>query len=147
MPRGEHARYVPDRPGDYRPHKDGSGSFSSFAVSEQIRKPLKRAAFDIIALAKADPTVTRSTDERDGHYVDHFSINEAHGTYIKTRFGRVPRAVVEVINDAKNAVAVEFGSGESSVGDSAGEGRPQGGWNKQKRPLGRAASRIGDFHE
>lgn len=141
-------RYSPDKAGDFRPHSDGSLPFSAFAVSNQIRKPLRTAAVAIVALAKADPQVAPSDDPRDGHYVDHFSINEVHATYVKTkRDGRTPRSVVEVINDAKNSVAVEFGSGGQSVGDSAGQPRPQGGWNKQKRPLGRAAGKIGDFHE
>ena len=134
--------YKPDRPGDFTPHSDGSGSFSAFAVSDQMRKPLRRAAFEIIAIAKT--VVPRSSDGRDGHYMDHFAINEAHGTYVGK--SRSPRAVVEVTNDAKNAVAVEFGSGEPSLGDSSGQGREQGGWNRAMRPLGRAAALIGDYH-
>jgi hypothetical protein len=137
------ARYRPDKPGDFRPHSDGSGSFSEFTVSPQIRKPLLSAAYEIIAIAKS--LVPRSSDPRGGHYNDHFSINAVTGTYVGKR--RSPRAVVEVINDHPNAPAVEFGSGDPSVGISAGIDRPQGGWNKPKRPLGRAAGQVGDWHE
>lgn len=137
------ARYKPDKPGDFKPHSDGSGSFSEFTVSPQIRKPLLSAGFEIIAIAKA--IVGRSNDPRGGHYSDHFSINSVTGTYVGRR--RSPRAVVEIINDHDSAAAVEFGSGDPSVGDSAGEDRPQGGWNKPKRPLGRAAGQVGDWHE
>ena len=135
-------RYKADRPGDFKPHLDGSGSFSSFAVSPQMRKPLVRASFDIIAIAKS--IVGRSGDPRNGHYSDHFSVNEAAGLVSK-RLG--PRAVAEVINDHDNAPALEYGSGDPSIGESAGLARPPGGWNKPKRPLGRAAGKVGNWRE
>ena len=134
-------RYKPDKPGDFTPHDDGSGSFSTFAVSPQMRKPLMRAAYEIIAIAKT--FVPRSTDPRGGHYQDHFA---AHSTY-DVKVGGIPRAAAEVTNDYVTAAAMEFGSGDPSIGSSAGEDRPQGGWNKPKRPLGRAAGRVGDWHE
>lgn len=136
-------RYIPDRP-QSRGTRDGMLLIGDFAVSAQIRKPCVRAAYDIIAIAKA--IIGRSDDERDGHYADKFAVNEIFGTRIKTKYGMVPHAIAEITNSAKNAVAVEFGSGERSVGDSAGDPREQGGWNKPMRPLGRAASKIGDFH-
>ena len=139
-------RYRPDKVNDFRPHDDGTGSFSAFAVSAQMRKPLVRAAYDIIAIAKT--LVPPSSDSRDGHYRDKFAVNAARATYFKPRRGpRQGRAVAVVINDAKNAVPVEFGSGDPSVGLSAGMDRPQGGWNKPMRPLGRAGGRVGDWHE
>jgi hypothetical protein len=143
---GKRMTYKPDKANDYRPHSDGSGSFSSFAVSPQMRKPLVRAAYDIIAIAKAD--VGRSGDDRNGHYVDGFSVDEVQAAYIKPKRGpRQARAVAEVQNDYWTAPAMEFGSGDPAIGSSAGEERPQGGWNKPKRPLGRAASKIGAWHE
>ena len=139
-PKGKRrAEYVPDEAYDFTPHSDGSGSFSSFATSKQMRRPLLRAAYDIIAIAKT--FVPRSSDDRGGHYQDHFA---AHSTY-DVKMPRGPRAVAEVTNDHRTAAAMEFGSGDPSTGLSKGEERPQGGWNKPKRPLGRAAGRVGDW--
>jgi len=138
-------RYRPDKVNDFRPHDDGTGSFSAFAVSPQMRKPLVRAAYDIIAIAKT--LVSRSGDARDGHYADKFAVNKGRAMYFKPKSGpRQPRAVATIINDAKNAAALEFGSGDESVG-TPGVDRPQGGWNRIMRPLGRAGGRIGDWHE
>jgi hypothetical protein len=134
-------RYKADKPGDFRPHEDGSGSFSSFAVSSQMRKPLVRAGHDIVAIAKT--IVPPSGDPRNGHYNDHFAVHSTYDLKLKTG----PRAVAEVTNDYWTAPALEFGSGDPSIGDSAGEERPQGGWNKPKRPLGKAGGMIGDWHE
>jgi hypothetical protein len=138
--------YKPDRVNDYRPHSDGTGSFSSFAVSAQLRKPLVRASYDIIAIAKA--LVPPSEDPRNGHYSDHFAVNKARATYLKPKRGpRQGRAVAIIVNDYPTAPAMEFGSGDPSVGLSAGAEREQGGWNKPKRPLGRAGGRVGQWHE
>lgn len=143
---GKRLVYKPDKANDFRPHSDGSESFSAFAVSSQMRKPLLVAAFEIIGLAKAD--VGRSQDDRNGHYSDGFSVNEVQAAYVKPKRGpRQARAVAEIQNDYWTAPAMEFGSGDPSIGLSSGEDRPQGGWNKPKRPLGRAASKIGDWNE
>ena len=148
MGRAKMAVYKPDKSKDMAPHSDGSLPFGAFIVSSQIRKPLMTAAIEIVAIAKT--LAGRSDDPRDGHYSDHFSINEIHGGWIKTRTDpHSKRAVVEIINDAKNAVAIEIGSGWPSEGITGGAERiaKQAGWNKAKHPLGRAAKMIGDFHE
>jgi len=137
-------RFVPS----YRREGKSPGflSFDKFMVSDQIRKPLKRAAIDIIAIAKA--TVPRSDDERDGHYTDKFSIQgEGLETLVfDSRVGMMNRhAMVQISNHAKNAIAVEFGSGYPSEGTTSGRERKekQRGWNKPMRPLGRAGRKIG----
>jgi hypothetical protein len=139
--------YRADKVNDFRPHSDGTGSFSAFAVSPQLRKPLVSAAFEVIAIAKA---IAPRGPGRPGHrpYADSFAVNKARATYLKPKRGpRQGRAVATVINDADNAVPMEFGSGDPSVGLSAGADRPQGGWNKPYRVLGKAGGRVGDWHE
>lgn len=120
------------------------GTFGQFMVSGQMRKPVFRAAVDIVAIAKT--LVPRSADERDGHYTDKFAI---HSAGLQTVVGkrRTPRVMVQISNSAKNAVAMEFGSGEPATGPSKGQEREQGGWNKAKRPLGRAGLKIGRLYE
>lgn len=132
--------FVPSHePGGRSP---GFGTFGEFMVSDQIRQPVEMAATAVMMIAKA--MSPRSTDARDGHYVDHFDVESTPDMVVVVgkEFPN-PRVLVRVSNSAKNAVAVEFGSGERSVGDSAGEERPQGGWNIQMRPLGRAGEKIG----
>ena len=138
-------RYVPDKP-EARGNRDGFFLIGDFAVSAQARQPCVMAAYDVIAIAKS--IIGRSDDDRNGHYADKFRVNHAnYAAKIKTRYGHVPHAIAEIVNDSDSAPAVEFGSGKPSVGDSSGETRVQGGYNKPKRALGRAASKIGDFHE
>lgn len=122
----------------------GYGTFGEFMVSDQMRKPVFRAAVDIVAIAKT--LVDRSKDERDGHYTDKFSI---HSGGLQTVVGkrRNPRVMVQISNSAKNAVAVEFGSGPPATGPSTGEEREQGGWSKAKRPLGRAGVKVGRLYK
>lgn len=131
-------KFVPS----YKPRgrSKGFGTFGEFMVSDQMRKPTFRAAVDIVAIAKT--LVPRSEDERGGHYTDKFSI---HSAGLQTTAGKrkTPRVMVQISNSAKNAVAVEFGSGEPATGPSAGLEREQGGWNRAKRPLGRAGVKIG----
>lgn len=129
-------RFVPsNKPAGRSP---GYGDFKEFAVSGQIRKPLTRASYDIVAIAKL--MVPPSGDARDGHYADKFAV---HSGAMTVRVGRNVRAVVQISNHAKNAVAVEFGSGPPSEGKAGGAPREQGGWNRAKRPLGRAGRKIG----
>jgi len=136
------SRFIPS----YKPRgrSPGFGTFAEFMVSNQMRKPVFRAAVDVVAIAKT--LVGRSDDERDGHYTDKFSI---HSEGLETTVGarRTPRVMVQISNSAKNGVAMEFGSGEPATGPSAGQERPQQGWNKAKRPLGRAGARIGRLHD
>lgn len=135
------ARYRRDKANDYRPHDDGSGSFSAFAVSEQIREPVKLGARAVIGIARS------LAPKGGGRYASSFEIGRERTFWFKPRSGPLQRrAQVEVINTAPYAVAIEFGSGESSEGDTAGEARPQGGWNRPYRVLGRAGARVGDFH-
>lgn len=143
------ARFVPSYKREGRSPE--FGTFREFMVSDQIRKPLYRAAFDIIAIAKA--LVPRSDDPRSGlpdkpHYADSFSIQgEGLQTLIfDSRVGRWnPHAMVQISNHANNAIPVEFGSGWPSEGTTSGAERKakQGGWNKAKRPLGKAGRVIG----
>lgn len=127
------------------------GTFGQFMVSDQIRKPLRRAAVDVIAIAKT--LVSRSDDPRSGtpdkpHYTDAFAI---HGHGLQTlvfdsRVGRWnPHAMVKISNHAENGIALEIGSGIPSEGVTGGAERrsKQGGWNKAVRPLGRAGRAIG----
>ena len=137
------ARYVRDRPNDFAPHSDGSGSMSSFVISSQIRRPVMLAALEVIGIAKA------MAPKESGEYSRSFAIGQRRKMFMFKPEGEPlqPRALVEVINTAESAPAIEFGSGKRSVGDSAGDPRPQGGGNKPFRILGRAGARVGDFHE
>lgn len=143
-----YVRFVPSHRREGR--SPGFGTLGEFMVSDQIRKPLRRAAVDIVAIAKA--SVQRSDDPRSGtadkpHYTDAFSIQgEGLQTMVLTADGHAnPHAMVQVSNHAKNAVALEYGSGWPSEGVTSGTERQekQGGWNKAKRPLGRAGRLIG----
>lgn len=134
-------RYVRDKANDYKPHSDGSGSFSSFAVSEQIREPTREGADDIMGIARG------ISPKGSGEYSRSFRIGRNRTFWFKPQNGPLQRrALVEVINTSDKAPAIEFGSGAPSVGDSAGAKRPQGGNNRSFRVLGRAAARVGDFH-
>jgi len=144
MGRAKMMRYKPDNSKDLKPHSDGSLSFGMWVNSAAIRTPLTLAAREIVALAKAQ--VPPSDDPRDGHYADHFSVVQVFGQGIKVRADPdSKRAIVEVENDAKNAVMVEFGSGGGAAGATGT--REQGGWNKAKHPLARAGSIVGSFRE
>jgi len=117
------------------------GTFGDFMVSEQIQDPLREAAADIIEVAKT--LVPPSQDDRDGHYSDKFGVQAGRLRMVVGKAFPNRRAIVRVTNSAKNAVALEFGSGREAEGTSRGEDRPQGGWNTAKRPLYRAGRKIG----
>lgn len=134
-------RYKRDRANDYRPHKDGSGSFSAFAVSEQIRKPVRAGAELVIGIARGI-----SPGGPGGTYAGSFEIGRKRTIWFKPITGPLQRrAIVEVINTDPKAAAIEFGSGRPSVGASKGKGRPQGGSNRAYRVLMKAGGRVGDF--
>lgn len=134
-------RYKRDKANDFKPHEDGSLPFSSFAISEQIRKPTRQGAELIAGIARG------IAPKGSGAYSTSFRIGKAKRFMFKPRSGPLqPRAVVEVVNTDEKAAAIEFGSGQPSVGDAAGDPRPQGGSNQPFRVLGRAAARVGDFH-
>lgn len=135
-------RYRPDKVNDFKPHEDGTGSFSSFLLSEQIRKPLNAAAKVVVAIA------TATAPSRSGDYASRFKVDETATIMFKPKGGkRHPRAIALVTNDSDHAAALEFGSGGRSVGTSSGQPRPQGGSNEPYRTLGRAAGKVGDWHE
>lgn len=134
--------YRPDRPGKKSPYPGSPFlPFGAFAVSPRMQGLVMKVARDGAILAKM--FVPPSDDPRDGHYRDHMSTDV--GNIVK--IDGLERVTALIVNDAKNAAAIEFGSGESSVGDTSGSGRPQGGWNRPKRPLGKAGMMLGDFHE
>lgn len=132
------AHYRRDRANDFKPHSDGSESFSSFAVSDQIRRPVRLAAAQVVGIARG------IAPKKSGRYALSFEIGKAKEFMFKPRNGPLQRrAVIEVINTDPKAVAMEFGSGE---GSTDGEYRPQGGGNLPFRTLGRAGARVGDYH-
>lgn len=132
-------RYVRDRPNDFRPHDDGSLPMSAFVVSDKIRRPCLQAAHHLIGIARG------LAPKKSGAYSESFGIGPAKEFMFKPAGEPLQRrAVVEVVNTDDKAVAMEFGSGE---GSTDGEYRPQGGGNLPYRVLGRAAARVGDFHE
>lgn len=135
-------RYVQDKPGRVAPYPESRGMlpFGAFAVSPRIQKLTIRIAKDVKALAKI--VAPDGDDEGDGpKYKDSFIV--VPGKPLK--IDGLERSTALVGNTAPHAAAVEFGSGESSIGDTAGEGRPQGGSNQARRPLGIAGSMIGEF--
>ncbi|MDQ3275338.1 MAG: hypothetical protein M3Q39_10010 [Actinomycetota bacterium] len=117
------------------------GTFGEFMVSRQIRKPTERGARDIISLAKA--MVPPSSDERNGHYSESFLLLSGKLTTIVKGRHPNPRVLVKVVNTHASAPAIEFGSGPKAEGTGGPGPREQGGFNKAKRPLGRAGRRIG----
>lgn len=123
----------------------GFGTFGEFMVSEQMRKPMRVVAREIAAIGRM--TAPRSEDERDGHYADQFVTETEKLTAVIGKRHPNRRVMVRVANTAKNAVAVEFGSGRSAAGTSRGEPRPQGGHNEQMRPLLRAGLKVGRMFE
>ena len=136
-------RYRPDKINDFKPHSDGTGSFSSFLLSEQIQKPLMSAGRNVVAVAAHGPHEFND----GGDYVKHFDVEHAVIQFKAKGQKRHPRAIALVTNDSDHAAAIEFGSGRTNEGQSPGKPRPQGGGNVPYRILGRAAGKIGDWHE
>ena len=142
------ARFVPS----YKPkgRSPGFGTLGDFMVSDQIGVPLVKAAIDIVAVAKA--IAPRSDDPRrparGAHYSDSFSIQAGplETLVFDSRVGQLNRhRMVQISNHATDAVAVEFGTGRKSMGETRGAERraKQGGWNKPMRVLGRAGRTVG----
>jgi hypothetical protein len=127
------ARYVRDKANDYRRHSDGSHSFSAFAVSEQIREPVKQAADQVIGIARG------IGPKKSGNYISSFGIGTKRTFWFKPKDGPLQLAA--------NAAAIEWGSGVPNTGATPDIERPQGGNNQPFRVLGRAGARVGDFHE
>lgn len=134
--------YKADRPGQKTPNKESPHlqPFGMFAVSPRIQALTIRIAKDVKAVAKA---ISPEGDEREEGvaYKDSFIVVPGKPLKIKG----LSRATALVGNTAPHSAAIEFGSGDGSVGDSAGEGRPQGGSNQPFRVLGRAGATIGEF--
>ena len=138
---GRTLRYVQDKPGRTMPYPESRGMlpFGAFAVSPRIQKLTMRIGRDVKAVAKA--ISPESEDERGPKYRDCFIVVPGRPLKIEG----LARCTSLVGNTAAHAAAVEFGSGEPSVGETQGEGRPQHGYNYSYRVLGRAGSRIGEF--
>lgn len=135
-------QYKADKPGRVTPYPGSPFlPFGAFCISPRIQGLTLKIGRDVATLAKM--FVKPSDDERNGHYRDKFIV--VPGAPLKIQ--GLTRATALVGNTSPSAAAVEFGSGEPSVGDSAGDGRPQGGYSAPKRPLGKAGMMIGDFHE
>lgn len=134
----------------YKPNgrSPGFGTFGEFMVSPQVRHPVTLAAVDIMNLARTlSPRSKRQRTDDDGPaYRDGFRL---HSKGLQTQVGkrRAPRVMVQISNVSQHAVPVEFGSGPPAEGASSGQERPQGGWNKAARPLGRAGRKIGRAFE
>jgi hypothetical protein len=110
------AVYVPD-----------NKSMAALLLSKQTRDPAVRAAREIMAIAIAiSPYDDR--EDTDGHYVEHFGVNEHTAPVV---VGGNPRVGAEVYNDSGHAAAVEFGNSRNG-------GRGQ-------RILRRAGSKVGEM--
>jgi hypothetical protein len=135
-------RYVQDKPGQKTPNRESPHlqPFGMFAVSPRIQALTIRIAKDVKAVAKS---ISPDGEEETGKpkYKDQFIVVPGKPLKIKG----LSRATALVGNTDPKAAAIEFGSGDGSVGDSAGEGRPQGGSNQPFRVLGRAGAMIGEF--
>lgn len=136
-------RYVADKPGQIKPNKESPGlaPFGAFALSPRIQKLTIRIGMEVAALAG---TLVEHKGERsaDKPYAASFKVIPG----VIVTIDGLPRVTSNVWNSSDHAAALEFGSGEPSVGESTGESRPQGGYNEAQRPLGRAGAMIGDFH-
>ena len=123
------ATYRRDRPNDFRRHSDGSAPFSSFAVSDQLRRPTLQLAHVIVTVAR------RMAPRHTGEYAASFAINTRTKEFVfKPRgYPRQRRAVVEVINTDSKSPAIEFGNADL----------PQGGGNRPQRILLKAGLKVG----
>jgi hypothetical protein len=134
--------YQRDKVNSYKMHEDGSYPMSAFVESDKIRRPCLQAAYQVIGIARGLAPKNR------GRYASSFGIGKRKVFLFKPAGEpRQRRAVVEVINTDPAAGAIEWGSGRPNEGASPGEPRPQGGSNQPFRVLGRAAAKVGDFHE
>lgn len=141
-------RFVPSHKPKGR--SPGFGTLGQFMVSDQIGRPLVRAAVDMVAVMKA--LAPRSDDprrpERGPHYADRFSIQAGPlvtMVYDSRARKNNPHRMVQISNDADDAIAIELGSGIKSAGTTKGAERrqKQGGWNKPMRVMGRGGRLIG----
>ena len=137
-------RYKQDSPGRTSPYPGSPYlPFSAFCVSPRVQGIALKVAGDIAVFAKGiSPDSDREKDEGES-YKDSFVVKP--GKLLK--IDGLNRSTALVGNTAAHAPAIEFGSGEPSVGDSSGEGREQGGYNYAYRVLGRAGRAFGDWRD
>ena len=134
-------RYREDKPGKVTPYPGSPYlPFGAFALSSRMQGLTLKIARDGALIAKM---LSPKGEGSGPHYRDQFATKPGE---IVTIDG-LPRVTSEIVNNDPKAAAVEFGSGEGSVGDSSGEGRPQGGHSPAHRVLGKTGRILGDFHE
>jgi hypothetical protein len=138
-------RYKEDPPGRTAP-LPGSPylPFGAFAVSPRMQGLVTKVTSDMAVFARS--ISPESADEgREGkpRYKDSFKVTVGEIVKIKG----LKRVTANLGNTAPHAAAVEFGSGEGSLGDSSESGRPQGGSNAPMRILGKTARAFGDWRE
>lgn len=135
--------YKQDQPGRTAPYPGSPyRPFGAFVMSPRMQGLVLRVTRDVKAFAEGI-SPTSDTEGEGPRYKDSFVV--APGRPLK--IDGLNRVTALLGNTAPHAPAVEFGSGESSVGDTSGESRPQGGYNKPQRVLGRAGRAFGDFSE
>lgn len=135
--------YRADKPGRVTPYPGSPFlPFGAFCVSPRMLGLMMKVGRDTAIIAKM--LSPQGPDKKTGKkYRDSFVV--VPGPLLKIE--GLKRVTSLVGNTAPHAPAVEFGSGEPSVGDSSGTDRPQGGWNRPHRVLGKAGRIMGDFHE
>lgn len=137
-------RYKQDAPGRVAPYpRSPYLPFGAFCMSPRVQGLVLKVARDVKAFAESISPESEEEGKDGPRYKDSFVV--APGRPLK--IDGLNRVTALVGNKAPHAPAVEFGSGEPSLGESGGEGREQGGWNKPFRVLGRAGRAFGDFHE
>ena len=136
--------YKQDAPGRTAPYPGSPYlPFGAFVMSPRMQGLVNKISRDVAVIARM--LSPESEDEREDkpRYKDSFGT--AVGKPVK--IDGLTRVSGLVFNTSPQAPAVEFGSGSESIGDAAGEDRPQGGYNKPFRVLGKAGRIMGDFHE
>lgn len=133
--------YREDKPGRTTPYPGSPFlPFGAFAVSPRVQGLVLKVARDGAIIAKM---LSPKGEGPGPHYRDQFDTRPGK----PLKIDGLPRATAEIINRDPKAAAVEFGSGEGSIGESGGEERPQGGHSPARRVLGKTGMMLGDFHE
>jgi hypothetical protein len=138
-------QYKEDKPGRTTPYPGSPYlPFGAFCVSPRMQGLMNKVGRDTAIIAKMISPDSADDGRDDGRpaYRDSFVVTVGEILKIKG----LKRVTSNVGNTADHAAAVEFGSGEGSLGDSSGETRPQGGSNRPQRVLGKAGRIMGDFH-
>lgn len=137
--------YRADKPGRVAPYPGSPYlPFGAFCLSPRMQGLMMKVGRDTAILARM---LSPEGPEQDGdpkpRYKDSFIVIPGKPLKIEG----LSRVTSLVGNTAPHSAAIEFGSGEPSLGDTSGEGRPQHGYNKPYRVLGKAGRIMGDFHE